>query len=176
MEINDDLIIQWEPKVQKMASSASIVGMDRDDIAQELRLVIYKAAKKFNPEKNVSFHTYLHTSMVNTIRTLISKAQSRLKRQPQIAYFFDYGESSPSDDENFVDDSPTLENVLFGHEFDSIAFTDLERQYIQNKLNGYNNKEIYIRLGNISPHQLRIQVKEKLRRYYAQEIQENINS
>ena len=88
MEINDDLIIQWEPKVQKMASSASIVGMDRDDVAQELRLVIYKAAKKFDPGKNVSFHTYLHTSMVNTIRTLITKAQSRLKRQPQIAYFF----------------------------------------------------------------------------------------
>ena len=99
-----------------------------------------------------------------------------MRRQPQIAYFFDYGESSPSDDENFVDNSPTLENVLFGHEFDTIAFTDLERQYIQNKLNGYNNKEIYIRLGNISPHQLRIQVKEKLRRHYAQETKENINS
>ena len=54
-----------------------------------------------------------------------------------------------------------------------IDFNDLERQYIQNKLSGYNNKEIYIRLGEISPHQLRIQVKEKLRRYYAEETQEN---
>ena len=48
MEINDQLIIQWEPKVQKMASAASIVVMDRDDLAKELRLVIFKAAKNFD--------------------------------------------------------------------------------------------------------------------------------
>ena len=176
MEINDQLIEQWEPKVQKMASSVSIAGMDRDDLTQELRLVIYKAAKKFDADKNVSFHTYLHTSMVNTIRTLITKAQSRLKRQPQITYFFESDETFPVNDELFVDQSPVFDNILFHHEFNSINFTYLERKYIENKLNGYNNKEIYTRLGNISPHQLRIQVKEKLRRYYADENQENLNS
>ena len=50
MEINDDLIRQWEPKVQKMASKTSIVGMEQEDIAQELRLVICKAAKKYSPD------------------------------------------------------------------------------------------------------------------------------
>ena len=173
MEINDQLIIQWEPKVQKMASSASIVGMDRDDLAQELRLVIFKAAKKFDPDKNISFHTYLHTSMVNTIRTLITKAQSRLRRQPQIISFSSSGETVSYDEENLAAPSPAMDNILFAHEFLNIDFNDLERQYIQNKLSGYNNKEIYIRLGEISPHQLRIQVKEKLRRYYAEETQEN---
>jgi hypothetical protein len=34
IEINDDLIVKWEPKVQKIASSAFVVDMDRDDIAQ----------------------------------------------------------------------------------------------------------------------------------------------
>ena len=145
MEINDQLIIQWEPKVQKMASSASIVGMDRDDLAQELRLVIFKAAKKFDPDKNISFHTYLHTSMVNTIRTLITKAQSRLRRQPQIISFSSSGETFSYDEENLADPSPAMDNILFAHEFLNIDFNDLERQYIQNKLSGYNNKEIYIR-------------------------------
>ena len=49
--------------------------MDREDIAQELRISIVKAANSYDDSKNVSFHTYLHTVMVNTLRTLISRAQ-----------------------------------------------------------------------------------------------------
>ena len=81
--INDELIMQWEPKVQKIASSAFVVDMDRDDIAQELRIAIIKAAQGFQEDKGVIFHTYLHTSMVNTIRTLISKGQ-RLRIEPSL--------------------------------------------------------------------------------------------
>tara|TARA_R110000824_G_scaffold78596_1_gene198293 strand:- start:738 stop:1307 length:570 start_codon:yes stop_codon:yes gene_type:complete len=79
MEINDALIIQWEPKINRMLQTTSIQGMDREDIAQELRIAILKAAKGFDPERKVSFHTYLHTTMINTIRTLITKAQRRPK-------------------------------------------------------------------------------------------------
>ena len=75
MEINDDLIRQWEPKVQKMASNVYVAGLDRDDITQELRLAIVKAAKGFEEDRGVLFHTYLHTAMTNTIRTLLSKSQ-----------------------------------------------------------------------------------------------------
>ena len=77
IEINDELIMTWEPKVQKMASSVFVIGMDRDDIAQELRIAILKAAKGFNPLVGTSFHTYLHTTMMNTLRTLIVKAQRK---------------------------------------------------------------------------------------------------
>ena len=38
MEINDDLVLKWEPKIQKMVSNVFVVGMERDDIAQELRI------------------------------------------------------------------------------------------------------------------------------------------
>jgi len=75
MEINDDLIMQWEPKVQKMTSNVYVTGLDRDDVAQELRLAIVKAAKGFEEDRGVLFHTYLHTAMTNTIRTLLSKSQ-----------------------------------------------------------------------------------------------------
>ena len=78
MEINNDLIKQWEPKIQKMLQGTSIIGMDRDDIAQELRIAIMRAANGFDEDKGVVFHTYLHTAMVNTIRTLITKAQKML--------------------------------------------------------------------------------------------------
>lgn len=77
IEINDALITKWEPKVQKIASSAFVLDMDRDDIAQELRIAILKAAKGFDPSLGNSFHTYLHTTMMNTLRTLIVKAQRK---------------------------------------------------------------------------------------------------
>ena len=77
IEINDDLITKWEPKVQKIVSSAFVLDMDRDDIAQELRIAILKAAKGFDPALGNSFHTYLHTTMMNTLRTLIVKAQRK---------------------------------------------------------------------------------------------------
>ena len=77
IEINDDLIVKWEPKVQKLASSVFVLDMDRDDIAQELRIAILKAAKGFNPDVGTTFHTYLHTTMMNTLRTLIVRAQRK---------------------------------------------------------------------------------------------------
>ena len=80
MLINDDLIRKWEPKIQGMLTHLFIVGMDRDDIAQELRIAILKAAKSFDDTRGVIFHTYLHTTLVNTIRTLMTKAG----RQPEI--------------------------------------------------------------------------------------------
>ena len=38
MIINDELIEQWEPQVHKIARTMSIIGMDYDDIVQELRM------------------------------------------------------------------------------------------------------------------------------------------
>ena len=57
MLINNDLINQWDPKVQKISSTTFIKGMDRDDIAQELRIAIIKAAQGFKEDKGVIFHT-----------------------------------------------------------------------------------------------------------------------
>jgi len=78
MIIDDDLILQWEPKIQRMISNMYrqnqyLKHMEKDDLAQELRICIIKAAKAFDETKGAIFHTYLHTAMVNTIRTLISK-------------------------------------------------------------------------------------------------------
>tara|TARA_Y100000310_G_C20522444_1_gene734332 strand:- start:500 stop:1054 length:555 start_codon:yes stop_codon:yes gene_type:complete len=75
MELTDALLEQWEPKIHRILQTTFILGMDRDDIAQELRIAIIKAAQHFDETKGASFHTYLHTVMMNTIRTFISKAQ-----------------------------------------------------------------------------------------------------
>ena len=110
MEIDNTLVIKWEPKIQKLLSKTFIVGMDRDDIAQELRIAIIKAAQGFQEDKGVIFHTYLHTSMINTIRTLISKGQ-RVRVEPSLETSLSL-EIVPSDLLKAMEDSSnTFENV-----------------------------------------------------------------
>tara|TARA_R100000008_G_scaffold83952_1_gene70192 strand:- start:255 stop:842 length:588 start_codon:yes stop_codon:yes gene_type:complete len=73
------LLEQWEPKVNSMLRSVSIVGLDREDIAQELRISILKSARGYNPENtSAKFHTYLHVSMLNVIRSLMAKAKKHV--------------------------------------------------------------------------------------------------
>ena len=74
------LLEQWEPKVNSMLRNVSIIGLSREDIAQELRVAILKSARGYNPENTVAkFHTYLHVSMLNVIRSLMAKAQKRVR-------------------------------------------------------------------------------------------------
>ena len=58
IEINDDLIKQWEPKIQKLLANTYVYGLDKEDLEQELRIAIVKAAKGFNADRGVIFHTY----------------------------------------------------------------------------------------------------------------------
>ena len=51
IEISDALIEKWEPKIHRMLATTSVQGMHKEDLIQELRIVILKAAKKFNPNK-----------------------------------------------------------------------------------------------------------------------------
>ena len=64
MNIDDDLIKQWEPKVQRMLQNTSVLGWEREELAQELRIAIVKAAQGFQEDKGVLFHTKLHLSLV----------------------------------------------------------------------------------------------------------------
>jgi len=84
---NDALLEQWEPKVHKILQTTFVIGMDREDIAQELRSAILKAATYFNSSKGVIFHTYLHNVMINTIRTLIAKAKKKKKLSEAYSIF-----------------------------------------------------------------------------------------
>ena len=79
--INDELIKQWEPKIHKILADTQVRGYSKEDLEQELRISIIKAAKEFNEDRGAIFHTYLHTAMINTIRTLISKAQRQLNTE-----------------------------------------------------------------------------------------------
>ena len=143
MELNDDLIKQWEPKIVRMLSNTFVIGMDWDDLAQELRIAIMKAAHGFDEDRGVIFHTYLHTSMVNTLRTLISKAQRH--QQPVSLDAVYYDDEQPLLDQ--LADSLTVgidvDNDLELRELlDSLELTDDERQYILLRIEGLTIEEI----------------------------------
>ena len=168
MKIDNDLIIQWEPKIQRMLSNIYILGMDRDDIAQELRIAILKAAKSFDESRGVIFHTYLHTTMVNTVRTLISKVQKRpesfksLDVVYQNIYDSNLGDNmlpaeilkalqDPTDYEAIVEVNDLLENN---------SLSDNEKLFIQLRLDGLTMEEITEDLGE-SAYKVRQILREK---------------
>ena len=143
MEINDDLILQWEPKINKMLSNIYIQGHDRDDLAQELRLIVLKAAKLYKPNRNAIFHTYLHTAMVNRLKTLWVQASKKLHGQSLDAT------TSDSDGENsfklsdFVKQlDENLDEVEFIDYLESLDLDDGEKQFLKDKFMNRTMKDI----------------------------------
>ena len=144
MEINNDLIKQWEPKIQKMLQGTSVLGMDRDDIAQELRIAIMRAANGFDEDKGVLFHTYLQTAMVNTIRTLMTKAQKllNLSSLEQELSFRD-SENDSVGDALLVDESETLMSDI-----------ELEGLFVANKLSYTEQSFVRLRLEGMTMEEI----------------------
>ena len=162
MEINNDLVIQWEPKIQKMVSNVYVVGMDRDDIAQELRISLLKAAKAYDPNREVLFHTYLHVTLSNTIRTLISRAQKQLKLVPQsldITYA-DSGSQSIEIVEALTDPTEQEELLELDDWLYSQNLEENELLFIQLRLEGLTMEEITEDLEE-SAYTVRQMVREK---------------
>ena len=167
MDINDELIKQWEPKVQRMASNAYIVGLDREDLTQELRLAIVKAAKGFEEDRGVLFHTYLHTAMTNTIRTLITKSQ---KLNPPTASLDDVESvfsTMPMQSTEILEaltyDVDFTTDVEFKEFLQECELDDLEYAFITLRLEGLTMEEITEDLGEPA-YKIRQTVREKLTR------------
>ena len=165
IKINDDLIKQWEPKIQKLLFNTFVYGWDKEDLAQELRIAIVKAAQGFQEERGVLFHTYLHTAMVNTIRTLINKAQHTV--QPDSLDVVYEG----AEDENLIpakilqallQEEEGLVDVEMQELLKYYNLTDHEQLFITLRLEGLTMEEISEDLGE-SSYKIRTSVRTKLR-------------
>jgi len=177
MDITDELIIQWEPKIQRFLNTSFVLGMDREDLGQELRIAIVKAAKGFDESREISFHTYLHTTMVNTLRTLISRARKHhaIYEASSLDESYSYDFSS---DEATGGNLPTkiiraLEDPLTKnkeHEFEvqdlfiRAKLSSSEINFINFRMDGLTMEEITTELGE-SSYKLRHSSKRKLDKY-----------
>ena len=164
MEINNDLIKQWEPKIQKMLQGTSIIGMDRDDIAQELRIAIMRAANGFDEDKGVVFHTYLHKAMVNTIRTLITKAQKMLNLTSleQELSFRDSDNDNVGDALLIDESEPMMSDIELEGLFIANRLSYTEQSFVRLRLEGMTMEEITEDL-EISAYRVRESLRVKFR-------------
>tara|TARA_Y100000310_G_scaffold253793_1_gene260755 strand:- start:1002 stop:1529 length:528 start_codon:yes stop_codon:yes gene_type:complete len=166
MDINNDLILTWEPKIQKLLQGTFVVGVDRDDIAQELRIAIIKAAQGFDEDRGVIFHTYLHTAMVNTIRTLISRGQRQpidlsLENTQVASSFSDSNESDISLLDTLEDPNDATIDFEFQDLLKSSSLQPVERDFIILRLEGMNMDEISKDLQT-SAYKIRDNLREKI--------------
>ena len=174
LRINDDLIKQWEPKINRMISTYTIKGLHRDDLAQELRICILKAAKKFDPDRNVTFHTYLHTTMVNTIRTLAAKSKRNINNEASYL-----GQTFVTD--TMSDESPPQnlsQEMLLKEPKDwinlveindllrSLQLTKPELAFISLRQSGHSLKEIHLEFEKTFPNNSLASVREHVKQKF----------
>lgn len=134
-----------------MVSTYKITGLHRDDLAQELRICILKAAKKFDPGRNVTFHTYLHTTMVNTIRTLVTKSKRNINNEASyLGQTFSNNstsDESPSQNisqEMFLKEPKDWVSLVEVNDLlHSLKLTEPEIAFLALRQSGYSLKEIH---------------------------------
>ena len=170
MKIDNALIQQSEPKINRMLQTTSIRGMGREDIAQELRIAIIKAAKGFDPERKVSFHTYLHTTMINTIRTLITKAQRRPQPQSLDAYLvyenreYDGFNSNSGKTEKALSVDVDMDTaIMIGSTLQQLDLSNAEQDFIRLRMDNLTMDEISATIQE-SAYKIRTRIKQKLGR------------
>ena len=164
-QTEEELLAQWEPKVNSMLRTVSIVGLDREDIAQELRIAIIKSARRYDPENaTAKFHTYLHISMLNVIRSLIAKAQRRVVTTSLDKQKYDTSSQySPNDPLNLADPSQDelFEAVDLMSVLENSNLTLDEMTFIALRTQKYRLKDISVLLNSNSV-KLRENIKKKL--------------
>ena len=139
----EELLAQWEPKVQKMASRASIIGLDREDICQELRMVVLKAAGMYKQNSKSSFHTYLHTAMFNRTGHLIHKQRKLLG-----LYSLDKLAETTTNEIGKIDDEYVCSD--YDVEINKICSCDDERTIIEMRMHGFTWKSIHDELSHLN--------------------------
>tara|TARA_R110000824_G_scaffold145924_4_gene314485 strand:- start:5451 stop:5969 length:519 start_codon:yes stop_codon:yes gene_type:complete len=161
MVINDELVIQWEPKIQKMLANVFVIGMDRDDIAQELRIALIKAARGFDENRGVIFHTYLHTTLVNTIRSLITRVSKHSETRSLDATYKDTNLTALDILEALKDPTNDIEDVDIYEYIYSANLTDSEQVFLKLRYDGLTMEEITEDLGE-SSYKVRQTLREKI--------------
>ena len=165
MEITNELIEKWEPKIHRILATTSIKGMHKEDLVQELRIVILKAAKKFDPTKKVSFHTYLHTAMINTIRTFISQAQKRI-HPTTLNTLINYSEYEYMSGKV----ARALEDIKALDFLENLNLTEKEKKYIELRFEDLTMTEISEDLED-SAYRVRNKIRKKFENLYREKIE-----
>lgn len=69
----EQLAVKWGPLLNRFARW-SIPGVEREDLRQELLLVLWQAHRRYDPARGASFKTYLFRALLNRALTLLARA------------------------------------------------------------------------------------------------------
>ena len=73
---------KFKPLMHSFDNKYKVPGYDTDDVIQELRLSLLRAQQLYNPDRKVSFMTYLYTAFNFKMKLLYRTVQGRKKDIP----------------------------------------------------------------------------------------------
>ena len=73
---------KFKPLMHSFDNKYKVPGYDTDDVIQELRLSLLRAQQLYNPDRKVSFMTYLYTAFNFKMKLLYRTVQVRKKDIP----------------------------------------------------------------------------------------------
>ena len=79
-------IEKWSPQMHHLINLYPVYGMDRDDLEQEMRLVIMRCLRGYRGDSLASFQTYLYQAMLNKLMALRTKESHRFKLSEKVTY------------------------------------------------------------------------------------------
>ena len=143
----EELELEWGALINKFSNKYTIPGYDIEDIEQELRMVLLKTQKNYDPNKGIKFITYLYSSFDNRMHQLYTSVQGFKKHIPSgsiypISLLMEGWEDNKSRDNELSTDTEITEGL--GNEARKISNLILAGfpKQIQWKQAGLTNQEI----------------------------------
>ncbi len=154
------LLVRYRRLVWSKARGYFLVGADPDDIAQEGMIGLFKAARDFQPERQVSFRSFADVCVTRQMITAI-KTATRRKHQPLNRYVPIAGprvdeERGQQPDEALVDTdclADPVDAVIAGEQLAGIRarltqmLSSLEVEVLRLYVEGRSYEEISLQLG-----------------------------
>lgn len=116
----EEILLKYEPLIQNLAKYHKVDNLDKEDVEQELRLVLIKCVENFNPDKGVQFDTYFTRSALNKINKLRRQHHKNLSLNTTMKNGVEFIEmlSDSNDDLNIIKEEVIefLHSLPYGRE------------------------------------------------------------
>jgi RNA polymerase sporulation-specific sigma factor len=175
----DKVFKKINPLIVKYSNKYNISGYSREDMEQEIKLIILAGIKNFDPKKGVKLSSFLHTHIFNKLSTKIKSSRRKSRNASDIRsdnfseelYFSDLGDDKI--EQNILEDSDEKKETefrLFLEELKEDVEYDLWLVIRMVSLEGYSIREsckrLDLSLSKIQKKMKKLKVNEKLCDFY----------
>jgi RNA polymerase sporulation-specific sigma factor len=150
------LLNRYKNLIIKISTKYYVLGMDKEDIIQEGLIGLFEAIRNYNPDKNITFKTYLYFIVKKKFLVLLRNSN----RQKRIKEVIELGENILYEDKkiNEIENKQIIEKV-------KEKLSDLESSVLEFYLLNYTineiAKELNLSIKTIDNSYKRIKIKIK---------------